>query len=90
MNVARKYGVLRAVALILKILAWVVLAAGVIGAIVALTSLRSILPQLAGVGSAGVLFACIMWFVQLFSFGSILSLLIDIEENTRALGDKSN
>lgn len=85
MNVPRKYGLLRVVALILKILAWVVLGAGVVGAIVALTSLRSLLPQLAGVGAAGVLFACVMWFIQLFAFGSILSLLMDIEENTRAL-----
>jgi hypothetical protein len=27
----------------------------------------------------------IVWFVQLFAFGSILSLLIDIEANTSAL-----
>ena len=27
----------------------------------------------------------IIWFVQLYAFGSILSLLVEIEQNTRAL-----
>jgi hypothetical protein len=30
----------------------------------------------------------IVWFVQLFAIGSILSLLVDIEENTRLLAER--
>lgn len=95
MNVPRKYGLLRAVAFILKLLAWLVLALGIVGAIIILTALGNVLPQslnlpagIAGLGSASVLLICVVWFVQLFAFGSILSLLIDIEENTRALASE--
>ncbi len=45
---------------------------------------------LPGAGSVGVPLLCVVWLVQLFVFGSILSLLIDIEENTRALAGRSN
>lgn len=96
MNVPRKYGLLRAVALILKLLAWLALLFGVVGAIASLTTLGGLLPQslnlpawLPGAGSAGILLICVVWFVQLFAFGSILSLLIDIEENTRAMAGRS-
>lgn len=90
MNVPRKYGLLSVVALILRILAWVVLAAGAIGAIVVLSSAQSLPPGFAGIGAAGVLVLAVIWFVQLFAFGSILSLLIDIEENTRALAGRTD
>ena len=30
----------------------------------------------------------IIWFVQLFALGSVLSLLVDIEENTRSLAEQ--
>ena len=91
MNVPREYPVLRIIALILKILAWVVLAAGFIGMIglfSAGSSLPSDLQTLRPVATAGALtlpLIAILWFVQLFAFGSILSLLIDIEESTRGL-----
>jgi hypothetical protein len=87
MNVPRKYAVLRVIALILKILAWVVLALGLIGMIVAATSLSKdpAFRPMAGMGTIGVLLVAVVWFVQLFALGSVLSLLIDIEENTRAL-----
>ncbi len=91
MSVQRKYNLLRAIAFILKLLAWLVLLAGIIGGLVGLLSgsafarnvnLPAALPL---IGSAALMFACVIWFVQLFAFGSILSLLIDIEENTRAI-----
>ena len=91
MNVQRKYGLLRAIAFILKLLAWLVLVAGIIGGLAGLLGgsafARNVnLPEaLPLIGSAGLMFVCVIWFVQLFAFGSILSLLIDIEENTRAM-----
>ncbi len=95
MNVPRKYGFLRVVAFILKLLAWLALLGGIVGAIISRTSLGGLLESLnlpawlPGAGSVGVLLLCVVWFVQLFVFGSILSLLIDIEENTRALAGRS-
>ncbi len=95
MNVPRKYGLLRAIAFILKLLAWLVLLAGIVGGLVGLlggaafarnVNLPAALPI---IGSAGLMFACVIWFVQLFAFGSILSLLIDIEENTRAMASEA-
>lgn len=87
MNASQKYGLVRAIAFILKLLAWLALLAGVVAAIVSgnagnapgalkvLSSLGLIIGPVVG----------IVWFVQLFAFGSILSLLVDIEENTRQL-----
>ena len=94
MNVPRKYLMLNVIALILKILAWVVLAAGFIGMIgmlMAGSNLSSDLQTLRPLATAGAFtlpLIAILWFVQLFAFGSILSLLIDIEENTRALSSR--
>lgn len=83
---SQKYGIVRAIATVLKVLAWVALAAGLLGAVIAASS--------GGVGimqvfrSMGMIIGPlvgIVWFIQLYAFGSILSLLIDIEENTREL-----
>jgi hypothetical protein len=91
MSVTKKYGILRVIALILKILAWVALGAGVIGMFV-VTGNAGKLPDamrpLATVGTFGSLLIGIVWFVQLFAFGSVLSLLIDIEESTRELASR--
>ncbi len=87
MNVPRKYPVLRVIALILKVLAWVVLAAGFLG-MIGLLSVGSgdqVLRPLTTAGALTVPLIAILWFIQLFAFGSILSLLIDIEESTRGL-----
>lgn len=92
MNVPSKYHLLRVIALVLKGLAWVVLAAGIIGAVVLLlvgASLargsQDIVRTLTTAGGLTLPLIAIVWFVQLFAFGSILSLLIDIEENTRGI-----
>ncbi|MGQ9492004.1 MAG: hypothetical protein ACUVR4_12520 [Anaerolineae bacterium] len=96
MNVPRKYGLLRAIAFILKLLAWLVLLAGIIGGFAGLLGGSPLarnfnLPEaLPIIGGAGLLFLCVVWFVQLFAFGSILSLLIDIEENTRAIAAEAS
>lgn len=95
MSVQRKYGLLRAIAFILKLLAWLVLLAGIVGGFAGLLGggafARNVnLPvALPIIGSAVLMFACVIWFVQLFAFGSILSLLIDIEENTRAIASEA-
>jgi hypothetical protein len=96
MNVPRKYPVLRVIALILKILAWVVLAAGFIG-MIAILSTGSRLPAdlqvlrpLTTAGAFGVPLVAILNFILLFGFGSILSLLVDIEEKTREIASKAS
>jgi hypothetical protein len=81
MSSPQKYGIVRAIAFVLKLLAWVALAAGIL---VALTSFG--LPAIVRpVGLVIGPLVGIVWFVQLYAFGSILSLLMDIEENTHAL-----
>ncbi len=92
MKVAHRYGFVRAIALILKVLAWLVLLASIAGAVFGVTLLgrtaaQTLLPTaLLGTGTViASLLAGIFWFVPLYAFGSILSLLLDIEENTRAL-----
>lgn len=92
MSVPQKYGLLRVIAFILKLLAWVVLVAGLVGLIVLLIAFAASggsqpawMRAVAAAGLLAVPIAAIVWFVQLFAFGSIISLLIDIEENTRAL-----
>lgn len=92
MSVPRKYPVIRAIALVLKILAWVALALGLLAAIVAVTATSNMSPAMATIAgfvrSVGLIvgpLVGIIWFVQLYAFGSVLSLLVEIEENTRAL-----
>ncbi len=88
MNVPRKYGLLRAIGTIMKVLAWIILVVGIVAAIVGLISLGSstgLTRSLAYAGVIGAPLLSIVWFVQLYAFGSILSLLIDIEESTRAM-----
>ena len=91
MSVSQKYGILRVIATILKFLAWVVLAAGIIGMIIVLTNtgkMPDALRPLASAGALAVPIIAIVWFLQLFGFGSILSLLIEIEENTRGIAGR--
>jgi len=87
MNASQKYGLVRAIAFILKLLAWLALLAGVIAAVVSGTAGNApgALKVLSSLGLIVGPVVGIIWFVQLFAFGSILSLLVDIEENTRQL-----
>ena len=91
MNEPKKYRILSVIALILKILAWVALAGGIIGMIVVSSSagkLPDTARPLVSAGTWGVLLLGIVWFVQLFAFGSVLSLLMDIEESTREIASR--
>jgi hypothetical protein len=97
MTGAPRYQILRIIALVLKVLAWVALAIAVISLLIALPSFLSatargapwyeVMPwgMMLGLPVLGVI-----WFVQLFAFGSIISLLISIEENTRALAGRGD
>lgn len=81
MSSPQKYGIVRAIAFVLKLLAWVALVGGLVVALVSLGSPAILRPLGLVIGPL----VGIVWFVQLYAFGSILSLLIDIEENTHVL-----
>lgn len=91
MDVPRKYGLLRAISFILKLLAWLVLLAGIAGLVIGLlvrgqnANLPAVLSLALLVAAVAAPLMTLVWFVQLFAFGSILSLLVDIEESARAL-----
>jgi len=89
MDVPRRYGLLRAVAVVLKVVAWIVLIAGIVAGIFSLLSVGgSSTPLPRTLWVAGIILGpllSLLWFVQLYAFGSVLSLLIDIERNTHQL-----
>lgn len=88
MSVPRRYGLLRVIAFIIRLLAWLVLLAGIGGALWTLiVQSRSAapLPYLTAILIVGLPLVALTIFVQVFAFGSILSMLINIEESTRAL-----
>ena len=87
MNTERNYGLLRGIASFLRIISWVALAVGVIGAIVALT--LSLPGGLKFAVFVVALIAGIAWFIQLYAAGSVLSLLMDTEEYTREMASLS-
>ena len=87
MNVPRKYVLVRVIAALLKIIAVFILILGV-AALVASLSLGSRIqaPQWLTLGGAvAAPVVALATFVQLYAFGAILSLLVKIEENTRAM-----
>lgn len=89
MTVRRRYGLVRAIAFVLKLLGWIALVVGILAGVLVLTTLNANSPAfvrvLSSVGLVAGPIMGIIWWVQLFAFGSILSLLVDIEENTRSL-----
>ncbi|MCL5997694.1 MAG: hypothetical protein M1546_16800 [Chloroflexi bacterium] len=86
MEIATRYRWLRAIALLVVIISWIVL---IVGVIVTLAFLLS------GPGTAGLWIGGTNWtgalllpyaiyaFVQLFVTGSVITLLIDLERNAR-------
>ena len=87
MDVPRKYGLVRVIAALLKIVAVIILILG-IAALVGSLSLgaRYQAPQWLTLGGAvAAPIVALATFVQLYAFGAILSLLVKIEENTRAM-----
>ena len=96
MNVPRKYGLLRFIAFVLKFIAWAILLLGIGGTVLGLIFLAAqsgnqpdIVKMLSLGGTIILPILSIVWFVQFFAFGSILSLLVDIEQNTRLLAART-
>ncbi len=90
MKVPRKYGLVRVIAFILKLLAWIALIICVAGAIFGITLFNRptpfLSPSILGTSTlVGAILIGLLWFIPLYAFGSVLTLLLDIEENTRTL-----
>ena len=86
-NVPQQYGLVRVLAVLLKVAAILILVLGVVGLVDSFSwGGRFALPQQLMTGAGiGTLVVALVTFVQLYAFGSILSLLVKIEENTRAM-----
>jgi hypothetical protein len=100
----KKYGVLRIIATINKIIAWLVLVLGVLGGCVSLAI--GLVPALTGtggrdaaalaaggligglLGGIGAIFVAVLYFLVFYAFGEMIYLLIDLEENTRLTSER--
>jgi hypothetical protein len=82
----------RAISLVLKVLGWIALVAGILSAIGILFSggagSNSLVDAMRSLGMVMGPLVGIVLFIQLFALGSVLSLLVDIEENTRSLAEQ--
>lgn len=101
-NVPRKYGALRAVATIYRIIGWVILIGGSLLSIAAgalmtvgLTFTEEYLPQI-GVAEAGAaaiaiggIILSVLFGLLALAFADLCSVLMDIEANTRQQGEGS-
>ena len=98
MSVPKRFGVLRFFGTLLKVLAWIVLVVGIIGAILAAIGVSAAVnvlfpdtaAQLESMGGAGgivigigLLLTALMWFLILTVAGEQIHLSIAVEENTR-------
>lgn len=94
----KRFPVLRSIGTICKILAWIALALGVLGAFLTLAlSLTASLPFqrmllrqggrliLGGAGSAGLFILGLVYFLILYAAGEGIHLFLAIEENTREI-----
>lgn len=85
-----KYRVLRALAIVFKIIAWIALASGVIAFFVFLAagSLvgRGFIPGVAG-AFIGLVYGIII-FISLYAWAEIIYVLLSIEESARKVADK--
>ncbi|MBI4788194.1 MAG: hypothetical protein HY782_14275 [Chloroflexi bacterium] len=101
----KKFGVLRIVATIYKVLGWIVLVIGVLGACgaVAISAVGTSVigarnAEALGLGTGGLvgglilglgaIFFAILYFLLLYAFGELISLLIALEENTRLTAER--
>lgn len=92
---SRRYRLLRVIATVLKVVAVVVLIAGIVGLVAGLgaagglgDTAPSVLRSIMTAGSWLLPVLAVVWFVQLYAFGSIISLLVDIEETTRTMASQ--
>jgi hypothetical protein len=85
MEAPRRYGLLQAIAIVLKAVGWVILFLGIIVGI----WLLLIGGSLGRWGGFGVMLIGLLKFLVLYALGSILSVLVDIEQQSRALALRS-
>ncbi len=95
-----KFRMLRIVSTILKILAWLVLVLGVLGGCATLvlglaggSSARGEFGPLAGllsgaVGGVVLILFALLYFLFIYAYGELISLLIALEENTRLTAER--
>lgn len=96
MVVPKRFGMLRLIGVILKVLAWLSLVMGVVGAVVVLLAGNALVDTLAAAGLAsplggseavilalGGLLMGVIYFLALFAAGESLFLQLAVEENTR-------
>lgn len=85
-----RFRVLRALAIVLKIIAWVVLASGVIAFFV-LLAMGSLIGRAMISGVAGAFFALvygIIVFISLYAWAEIIHVLLSIESSARTVAEK--
>jgi hypothetical protein len=80
MKTSRDFGLLRGIASFLRVLGWIGLILGILGAIALLFA--DLPPFLRWVGIFLAVVGALGWFVPMYGFGSVLHLLLDIEKNT--------
>lgn len=84
---SERYGDLKLIARLLKYAAWLALIIGIAVAFVALTNLSDLIPDGGarfGIAVALLLAIGVTNFVQFYVIGGLLSVLVDVEYNTRA------
>ncbi len=99
----KRYKLLRLIATLWKVLAWLVLIVGLLGSVGALLmalvgGMGQTMGQMTGFNVAGPLIGLLMmlsgaivsifYFAMLYTFGEVLMVLIQIEENTRRGGQR--
>jgi hypothetical protein len=88
--VNERFRILRALAIVLKIIAWVVLASGVIAFFV-LLAMGSLIGRGMISGVAGAFLALvygIIVFISLYALAEIIHVLLSIEDSARTVADK--
>jgi hypothetical protein len=88
MKVRRRYHLLRFIAGAIRLLGWLSLFAAIAVTVLLWTGIANsaqLPPTARWIGTGMMLVSGLIWWVQLIAIGSVLSLLIDIEEDTRAL-----
>jgi len=94
--VPKRFGILRLIGVVLKVLAWLSLVMGVVGAVVVLLAGNALVDTLAAAGlvsplggseavilALGGLLMGVIYFLALFAAGESLFLQLAVEENTR-------
>lgn len=93
METPRRYRLLNLIAWLAKILAWVVLVGALVGGVTMIAQGGDAWPGIIFGGNGRAILGAIAivggvyCFLQMFIFGSLLSLFVDVEQNSRASAD---